>query len=73
MKRGVSKVGPVSRTLISVDKLQATYHDGILTKNRPPIVNVQTVEIISLRKDGGMFILDMWIWVPTSRRGKSSE
>ena len=22
---------------------------------------------MSLRKDGGMFILDMWIWVPTSR------
>ena len=33
MKRGVFKVGPVSRTLISVDRLQETSHDVILTKN----------------------------------------
>ena len=31
------------------------------------IVNLRTGEVMPLRKDGGMFILDMWIWVPTSR------
>ena len=50
MKRGVFKVGPV-------DRLQETGHDVILTKNRQRIVNMKTGEIISLRKDGGMFIL----------------
>ena len=85
MKRGVVKVGPVSRALISVDRLQETSHDVILTKNKPRSVNTKTGEIMSLRKDGGTFILDMYIWVPTSRskaekllrflhgRGKSSE
>ena len=34
MKRGVFKVGPVSRTLISVDILRETGHDVILTKNK---------------------------------------
>ena len=67
MKRGVFEVGPVSRTLISVDRLQETGHDVILTKSKPRIVNLRTGEVMPLRKDGGMFILDMWIWVPTSR------
>ena len=52
MKRGVFKVGPVSRTLISVDRLQETGHDVILTKSRPHIVNMKTGEILLLRKDG---------------------
>ena len=58
MKRGVFKVGPVSRTLISVDSLQETGH-MILTENKPRIVNLRTGAVMSLRKDGGMFILDM--------------
>ena len=37
MKRGVFKVGPVSRTLISVDRLQETGHEDILTKSKPRI------------------------------------
>ena len=65
--RGVFKVGPMSRLLISVDRLQGTGHDVILTKNKPRIVNLRTGEVMPLRKDGGMFILDLWIWVPTSR------
>ena len=62
----VSKVGPVSRTLMSVDRLRETGHDVIFTKNRPHSVNMKTGEITSLRKDGGMFIIDEWIWVPMS-------
>ena len=60
MQRGVFKVEPVSRTLISVDRLQETGHDVILTKSRPHTVKMKTGEILSLKKDGGMFILDMW-------------
>ena len=33
-KKGVFKVGAVSRTLISVDRLQETGHHVILTKNQ---------------------------------------
>ena len=66
-KKGVFKVGAVSRTLISVDRLQETGHDVILTKNRPRIINMKTGEVMPLRKNRGMFILDMWIWIPTSQ------
>ena len=59
MKRGAFTVGPVSRTLISVDRLQETGHDVVLTKNKPRIVNLRTGEVIPLKKDEGMFILDM--------------
>ena len=44
-----------------------TGHDVILTKNQPHIVNMETGEIMPLKKDGDMFNLDMWIWVPPSR------
>ena len=70
MKRGAFKVGPVSRQLISVDRLRETGHGVILAKNRSRIVNKKTGEIASLRMDGGMFILDVWIWVPTSCMGE---
>ena len=43
-KKEVFKIGSVSRTLISVDRLQQTGHDVIFTKNQPSIVNVKTDE-----------------------------
>ena len=61
----------MSRTLISVDRLQKTGHDVILTNNQPRIVHVRTGETIRLRKSKGMFILDMLIWIPTGQaKGK---
>ena len=39
-KKGVFKVGAVSRTLSSVDRLQETGNDVTLTKNRPRIINM---------------------------------
>ena len=74
----------MSRTLISVNRLQETGHDVIRTKNKPHIVKLRTGEVMPLRKDGGTFILDLWIWVSMSRtkqkaarilhgRGKSSQ
>ena len=55
----------MSRTLISVDRRQETGHDVTLTKNQPRIVDVRTGETVPLRKSKGMFILDMWFWIPT--------
>ena len=49
---GTVKRGVFKVGLISVDRLQETGHDAL---------------IMPLRKDGGMFVLDTWIWVPTSR------
>ena len=74
MKRGVFLVGPVWRTLISVDRLQETGHDVILTKNKPRIVNLRTGEVMPLRKDGGMFILTHVDFARVLHgRGKSSQ
>ena len=72
LEKSVFKVGAVSRTLISVDKLQETGYDLILTKNRPRNINMKTSEVMPLRINRGMFILDMWIWIPTSH-SKSEE
>ena len=66
-KKGVFKVGAVSRTLSSVDRLQETGNDVTLTKNRPRIINMKTGEVMPLRKSRGMYTLDMWILIPTSQ------
>ena len=58
------KVGRVGRTLISVSRLNDSGYDTVLTSWRPHIVNRHTGEVIPLRKVGGMYILNMWIWVP---------
>ena len=65
-KKSVFNVGAVSRTLISVDRLQETGHDVILTQNRPRIINMKTGDVMPLRKNRDVFTLDMWIWIPTS-------
>ena len=61
MKKGTFKVGRVSRRSLSVERLQETRHDVILTKNKLHIVNSKTGEITSLRNDSGVFNMDMWI------------
>ena len=66
-KKGVFMFGAVSRTLISVDRLRETGHDVILTKNHPRIINMKTGEVMPPRKNRGMFILDLWMWIPTSQ------
>ena len=66
-QKGVFKVGALSRTLVSVDRLQETGHDEILTENHPRINNMKTGEVMLVRKNRGMFILDMWMWIPTSQ------
>ena len=66
-KKGVFMFGAVSRTLISVDRLRETEHDVILPKNHPRIINMKTGEVMPPRKNRGMFILDLWMWIPTSQ------
>ena len=70
-KNSVFKVGAVSKTLVSVSRLHETGHDVILTKSDPKIVNQTTGAVTRLRRSKGMFILDMWIWVPSA--GATSE
>ena len=39
----------------------------ILIKNHPRIVNVKTSEVMLLKTNRSMLILDMWMWIPTSQ------
>ena len=55
-----------------MDRLQETGHDVILTKNKTRFFKWKTGESTSLRKDGGMFIVEMWLLVPTSRSNTKS-
>ena len=65
MQKTSLKIGNVSRTLISVDKLLERGNDVILSKANPRIVT-KNGKIIKLKRKNGMFILDMWYKVPTN-------
>ena len=60
------KVGDVQRTLISVSRINEFGWDARLRKLNPHLINEFTGEVIPLRKEKGMFLMEMWMWVPTS-------
>lgn len=53
----------VSRTLISVDKLNEAGCEVVLNKRNPRIITTKG-EVIKLRRKGGVFVLNMWIKLP---------
>ena len=55
------------QTRRDMNRLQETGHDVTTTKKLPLIVNMRTGEGTPLTRERGVFILDMWTWVPTSR------
>ena len=63
------KVGNVGRTLIATSRLNDCEYDAYLTRSRPMLMSQRTGEIIPLRRSGGMYLLNMWVWVP----GKTEE
>ena len=67
-KRTTAQAGSVQKTLISVSKLNEAGYEAHLTKNRPRLINVKSREVIELKKKGGMFILDMWVHIPTDKK-----
>jgi hypothetical protein len=64
------KIGKVSRTLISADKLLEKGHEVILSKRNPRIVT-SSGKSIALKRKFGMFILDMWHKVPVNSAAAS--
>ena len=51
----------VTKPLISVDKMTEAGYDVILSKSDPRIVHSRTGEVTRLRREKGVFILDMWM------------
>ena len=63
-----SKIGPAPLTSTSVDRLPETGYDVILAKSPQRRVNMTTRrDLAAEKREKHMLILDMWIWVPTSR------
>ena len=60
----------MQRTLISVSRINEFGFEARLGKLNPHIYNLYTGEVIPLRKEKGMYIMDMWIWVPEKDPGQ---
>ena len=65
------KIGKVSRTLISADKLLDKGSDVVLSKTNPRI-QTRGGQVVKLRRRGGMFLLDMWVKMPKSKMPNAS-
>lgn len=55
------QVCPVKRALVSVDKLNEAGNTVHFTKNDPHIINIKTGEKTVLRREGKVFIIDLWV------------
>ena len=63
-RRIVFQIADVGKSLVSVDALNETGHEVILSRTNPRIL-CPNGETIALRRKGKVFILDMWIKDPT--------
>ena len=62
-------VCPVRRPLISVAKVVEAGNDVYLGSRSPRIVNTKTGQCTYLRKQGGVYVLDLWVHV--DKEGKA--
>ena len=58
------QIAEVNKTLISVLKLIAAGNEVILEETNPRIVNKKTGETTSIRKQNGIFVIDLYILKP---------
>ena len=58
-------VCPVKRNLASVAKMHAAGNSVHLTAKDPHILNEKTKERTALRKEGNVFVVDLWVRVPS--------
>ena len=66
-------VAPVRKPLISVGKLVESGNEVVLGKN-PRIINQRNGQVTKLRKQGGVYLIDIWIWVgKQGQRGDSNK
>ena len=58
------QICPIRRPLMSVSDMNEAGDIAILSGSRPYVQNVETGEITPLRKEGKMFIIDLWVKLP---------
>ena len=54
-------VCPVRRPLISVTKVVEAGNEVFMNRKNPRIVNTKTGQVTKLKKQGGVYVLDIWI------------
>ncbi len=64
------QIAPVKRTLLSVARMEEAGNDVYLTARDPRIVNRRTGESTRLKKLGGLYVLEFWVWTDFSRQGR---
>ena len=50
--------------MISVSRINEHGYEARLRKYNPHLMSIHTGEVIPLRREKGMYLLDMWIWIP---------
>ena len=63
-RRTTWQVCPVTRPLMSVAKMAKAGNSVHLAENNPHIKNTKTGEVTKLRKEGNVFVVDLWVKVP---------
>ena len=61
------QVAPVTKPLVSTVRLNETGNDVNLTAVEPHIYNKKTKERTKLRRVGRSYVLDLWVWIGTSK------
>ena len=59
--RWVFQVAKVNKPLASVGKLLDTGHRVVLDEDRSYVLNKRTREVMKLRRERGVFVLDAWL------------
>ena len=72
-KKMMIKAGKVKKTLIGVNRLNEAGNDVILNTSNPRIMNAKTKECINLRRNNGMYILDMYIWIGDPKENEEGK
>jgi hypothetical protein len=62
------QIAPVKRPLMSVSKITDAGNAVYLRRKDPCIVNEKTGAKIKLRKEGNIYVVDMWVKVPPEYR-----
>ena len=61
------QVADVRRPLMSVSKMAAAGNEVVLNGKDPRVTNLRTKEVTQIRREGNVYVLDLWVQVPRHR------
>ena len=63
-RRTTWQVADVRRPLMSVSRMAAAGNEIILNGHNPRVINKKTNEVTHLRREGNVYVLDLWVQLP---------